>query len=74
MHKVRWDCKAPHEMLNNYKIIQGVFGKHGIDKVLDPTKLTRARFQDSLEAMQFAKSFFEANAGDMASYDAWKRR
>lgn len=21
MHKVRWDCKAPHEMLNNYKII-----------------------------------------------------
>lgn len=31
MSKVRWDAKSPHEFIENYKIIQRVFEKKGID-------------------------------------------
>lgn len=32
MSKVRWDAKSPHEFIDNYKVIQSVFEKKGIDK------------------------------------------
>lgn len=34
MSKVRWDAKSPHESIENYKIIQRVFDKKGIDKYI----------------------------------------
>jgi len=34
MAKVRWDAKSSHEFVENYKIIQRVFEKKGIDKYL----------------------------------------
>jgi hypothetical protein len=33
MSKVRWDAKSSHEFVGNYKIIQQVFEKRGIDRV-----------------------------------------
>ena len=34
MARVRWDAKSPHEFIDNYKVIQAVFEKKGIDKYL----------------------------------------
>ena len=31
--KIRWDAK-PHECIDNYKIIQRVFSKNGVDKYI----------------------------------------
>ena len=55
MGKVRWDGKAPHEFIDNYKVIQAVFEKKGIDKYIDIEKLMRAKYQDNLENMQWFK-------------------
>ncbi len=32
MGKVRWDAKSAHEFVGNYKIVQQVFEKKGVDK------------------------------------------
>lgn len=32
MGKVRWDAKSSHEFVENYKLIQRMFEKKGIDK------------------------------------------
>ena len=55
MQKVRWDGKAPHEYIDNYKVIQAVFEKKGVDKYIDIEKLMRAKYQDNLENMQWFK-------------------
>ena len=34
MSKVRWDAKSEHEFVENYKIIQRVFDKKGVDKYI----------------------------------------
>ncbi len=31
---MRWDARSPHEYIDNYKIIQQVFEKKGIDKYI----------------------------------------
>lgn len=33
MSKVRWDAKSEDQFIHNYKILQRVFEKRGIDKV-----------------------------------------
>jgi hypothetical protein len=33
MAKVRWDARSEDQYIQNYKILQRVFEKHGIDKV-----------------------------------------
>lgn len=32
MAKVRWDAKSSHEFIDNYKLVQRVFDKKGVDK------------------------------------------
>ena len=61
MAKVRWDARAPHEMIDNYKQIQAVFEKRGIAKFIEVDKLVRGRYQDNLENMQWWKNFFAKN-------------
>lgn len=34
VQRVRWDAKSPHEFIDNYKVIQSVFEKKGVDKYL----------------------------------------
>ena len=34
MQRVRWDAKSAHEFIDNYKVIQAVFEKKGVDKYL----------------------------------------
>lgn len=75
MHKVKWDCKADFEYTQNYKILQDVFQKVGVNKVIPVAQLIRGKYQDNLEFMQWFKRFFELNYSGMPEdYDAIKRR
>jgi len=73
MSKVRWDAKSPHEFIDNYKLIQSVFEKKGIDKHVEVERLMRGKYQDNLENMQWFKSFFGRNYGGQP-YDPVARR
>lgn len=55
MSKVRWDAKSAHEYVGNYKILQQVLQKKGVDKYIDVEKLMRGKYQDNLENMQWFK-------------------
>ena len=39
VQRVRWDAKSPHEFIDNYKVIQSVFEKKGVDKYLGEWRL-----------------------------------
>lgn len=73
MAKVKWDAKSDFEFIQNYKILQRVFDKRGVEKYIDVEKLVRAKYQDNLEFMQWIKSFFDKNFHG-GEYDAVGRR
>jgi microtubule-associated protein, RP/EB family len=75
MHKLKWDCKSDHEYTQNYKILQDVFRKVGVNKVIPVAQLVRGKYQDNLEFMQWFKRFFELNSSqEVDQYDAISRR
>ena len=49
MSRVNWDAKSEYEYVNNYKLLQGSFGKLKIDKPVDVNKLIRAKYQDNAQ-------------------------
>ena len=56
-------------------ILQDVFQKVGVNKVIPVAQLIRGKYQDNLEFMQWFKRFFELNYSGMPEdYDAIKRR
>jgi len=73
LHQVKFDANYDYEMLKNYKILQQVFDRIGLDKKIDANKLTKAKYQDNLELLQWFKRYYEVNAsGD--EYDGEARR
>jgi len=75
MSKVNWGAKTDYEYVSNYKILQGAFQSLNVDKHVDVDKLTRAKYQDNLEFMQWLRKFYEDNcSSDSADYDAVGRR
>lgn len=74
LSKVNFNAKYDYEYAKNLKVLQGVFVKAGIEKVIDIDKLSKGKYQDNLEFMQWLKTFFEANWKDDAEYDAVGRR
>jgi RP/EB family microtubule-associated protein len=70
--KVDFNAKYDYEYVKNYKILQTVFAKNGIDKVIPVDRLILGKYQDNLEFIQWLKRYFDLNApGD---YDALARR
>lgn len=67
MSKVRWDAKSAHEYVGNYKVLQQVLQKKGVDKYIDVERLMRGKYQDNLENMQWFKAFYERNASSAAA-------
>lgn len=45
---VRWDARSPHEYIDNYKIIQQVFEKKGIDKYIGALCVSSCRLSPPL--------------------------
>jgi len=73
LHKIKWDAKQEYEYVANFKILQTVFEKMGIDKYIDVGKLVKGKYQDNLEFLQWIKRYYElhTNGGE---YNALERR
>nr|CAB3263643.1 microtubule-associated protein RP/EB family member 1 [Phallusia mammillata] len=61
MNKIKWNSKLEHEFISNFKILQNVFKKTGVDKVIPVERLVKGKFQDNFEFLQWFKKFFDAN-------------
>jgi len=73
LHRVKWDARSDYQFADNFKIVQGVFSKMGIQKPIPTNKLINAKFQDNLEFLQWFKHFFECKYQGQP-YDAAQRR
>eukprot|EP01136_Pigoraptor_vietnamica_P017505 Opistho-1_new@62748 len=73
LKKVKFDAKLEHEFIANFKVLQDIFGKKGIDKTIPVDKLVKAKFQDNFEFLQWFKKFFDQHYGGQ-EYDAIERR
>lgn len=73
--KVNWRAKNEWEFIQNFKILQQAFEKCNIKKHIEIEKLSKSKYQDNLEFIQWFKRFFDLNGGaKVAEYDARGRR
>ncbi|GMM36489.1 microtubule-binding protein [Saccharomycopsis crataegensis] len=73
MNKVKFTVQFEYEYLQNYKVLQSAFAKHGIAKVVLVEKLSKCKLQDNLEFLQWLKRFWAENK-DETHYDPNSRR
>jgi len=71
--KVKFDAKLEHERTKNWKVVQAVFKKQGVQKVLPIDRLNKSRYQDNLEFAQWMYQFWKNNGGN-TEYDGAGRR
>merc|ERR1719336_283643 len=75
MSKVNFGAIYEPDYIKNWKLIQTVFEKQGIQKVIPVDKLVKGRFQDNLEFLQWFYQYFTATYNPSATdYDPVKRR
>ena len=73
MHKVNWKAKLEHEFIPNYKILQQAFDECKISKNIEVEKLTKGKYQDNLEFLQWMKRYTDER-NIQFDYDALGRR
>jgi len=73
LHKVNFAAKHDYEFISNFKVLQSVFDKLGLDKHIDVPKLVKSKYQDNLEFLQWMKRYFDLNYSG-GEYDAVERR
>jgi RP/EB family microtubule-associated protein len=75
MSRVNWKAKNDYEFISNLKILQVAFDKAGVKRYVEVEKLSKAKYQDNLEFVQWLKRYYDLNGGDRGSnYDADDRR
>lgn len=73
LRRVNFTTNLEYEYIQNFKILQQVFDKHGIEKAIPVQRLMKCRFQDNLEFLQWMKKFWDTYYTGNA-YDAVARR
>jgi len=73
MGKVKFAAKHEYEYVANYKVLQTAFDKHKIDKIIPIERLTKCKFQDNLEFLQWMKKYWDTYYPG-GPYDAQARR
>merc|ERR1711884_61189 len=68
LKKVKFRTKLEHEYIQNFKVLQASFKRMQVDKIIPVDKLSKGRFQDNFEFLQWFKRFFDANY-DGQEYD-----
>ncbi|KAK0158843.1 hypothetical protein PV328_009787 [Microctonus aethiopoides] len=74
LKRVKFRTNLEHEYIQNFKILQGGFKKMNVDKIVPIDRLTKGRFQDNFEFLQWFKKFFDANYSGNEGYDALAMR
>ncbi|KAJ3338432.1 hypothetical protein HDU93_009528 [Gonapodya sp. JEL0774] len=74
MSKVKFDAKAEHEFVGNFKILQNCFDRHRIPNAIPVDRLVRCKFQDNIEFLQWVKKYWDDHYQPNSSYDPVKRR
>jgi RP/EB family microtubule-associated protein len=70
MQRVSWHARNEWEFIGNYKILQQAFAKCKIQKHIDIEKLSKCKYQDNLEFIQWLKRYFDLhNKNELANYD-----
>ncbi|KAG2393154.1 hypothetical protein C9374_009731 [Naegleria lovaniensis] len=72
--KVNFEARFDYEYIKNYKILQGVFTKLNIPKVIEVNKLIKGKYQDNLEFLQWLKRFYDVHHQEGSEYDAVAKR
>lgn len=71
LSRVNWRAKNEWEFIGNFKILQQAFLKCKIQKYIDIEKLSKGKYQDNLEFIQWLKRYYDIhNKNDPKSYDA----
>lgn len=73
MNKVKFVSRHEYEYVANYKVLQGAFDKHKVDKMIPVERLVKCKFQDNLEFLQWIKKYWDTFYPG-GSYDANARR
>ncbi|KAF1985263.1 hypothetical protein K402DRAFT_394959 [Aulographum hederae CBS 113979] len=73
MSRVKFNVNSEYAYIQNFKILQSAFTKHGIERTVPVEALTKCKMQDNLEFLQWSKRYWDQYypGGD---YDALARR
>ncbi|KAH8815883.1 calponin homology domain-containing protein [Xylogone sp. PMI_703] len=73
MSRVKFNVNTEYAYIQNFKVLQGCFTKHGIDRPVNVEQLVKCKMQDNLEFLQWSKRYWDQYfpGGD---YDAVARR
>jgi len=73
MSRVKFNVNTEYAYLQNFKILQNCFSRHGIDRPVNVEQLIKCKMQDNLEFLQWSKRYWDQYfpGGD---YDAVARR
>lgn len=71
LNRVNWRARNEWEFISNFKVLQQAFAKCKIQKYIDIEKLSKGKYQDNLEFIQWLKRYFDLyNKNDPSLYDA----
>lgn len=59
LNKVNWKAKHDYEYVNNFKLLQQSFTKLGLTKPIEIEKLTKCKYQDNLEFLQWFRKYLD---------------
>nr|CDS31350.1 Microtubule associated protein RP:EB family [Hymenolepis microstoma] len=71
--KIKFNTHLEHEYISNFKQLQAIFKKLGVDKEVPIEKLVKGKYQDNFEFVQWFKRFYDANYTGQP-YDALSAR
>ncbi|OAP59652.1 hypothetical protein AYL99_06950 [Fonsecaea erecta] len=73
MSRVKFNVNTEYAYIQNFKILQNCFTKHGIDRTVPVEQLVKCKMQDNLEFLQWSKRFWDQYFPGH-EYDAVARR
>lgn len=74
LSKINWKATSELEFLSNFKILQQAMYDLKIGKQIDIARLSKARYQDNFELLQWFKGYFDNKNPDLTHYDPEKKR